>query len=238
VITKKSLSLILILFTCVISFSQENLRPKIGLVLSGGGAKGFAHIGVLEVFEKEGIPIDYIAGTSIGSIIGGLYAIGYNSQQLKAFVTNQEWVHLLSDHISRDYKNIFEKYDQDRYLISFKLRTDEGISLPAGVVEGHNVINKLCELTAKYHEVRDFNEFPIPFACVAADIATGDEVVIRNGFLPEAIFASMSIPTIFAPSVIQDKLVVDGGIANNFPADVVKDMGADIIIGVDIQSEP
>ena len=105
-------------------------------MLSGGWAKGFAHIGVLEVLEKEGIPIDYIVGTSIGSIIGGLYSIGYNSQQLKEFATTQEWRKLLSDHISREYKNIYEKYDQDRHLVSFKLNPEEGISLPAGVVQG------------------------------------------------------------------------------------------------------
>ncbi|MDX1701693.1 MAG: patatin-like phospholipase family protein, partial [Melioribacteraceae bacterium] len=217
---------------------NDTNRPKIGLVLSGGGAKGFAHIGVLEIFEQEGIPIDYIAGTSIGSIIGGLYAIGYNTEQLKKFVTDEEWIDLLSDHISREYKSFNDKYDQDRYLVSFKLKTDEGISLPAGVVEGHNIMNKLCELTAKYHEVWDFNNFPIPFACIAADLETGEEVVIKSGFLPEAMFASMSIPTIFAPTSIDDKLLVDGGIVNNFPADIVKEMGADIIIGIDIQSKP
>jgi NTE family protein len=220
------------------AFSQGTEKPKVGLVLSGGGAKGFAHIGVLEVFEKEGIPIDYIVGTSIGSIIGGLHAIGYNSDQLKDFATNQEWIDLLSDHISREYKNIYERYDQDRYLVSFKLKTDEGISLPAGVVQGHNIMNLLCELTAKYHEEENFNNFPIPFTCVAADLVTGEEVVINNGYLPEAMFASMSIPTIFAPSEINDKLVVDGGIVNNFPTDIAKKMGADIIIGVDIQTQP
>jgi len=227
----------LFIFNSII-LPQQTERPKIGLVLSGGGAKGFAHIGVLEIFEKEGIPIDYIVGTSIGSIIGGLYAIGYNSDQLKEFATTQEWINLLSDHISREYKNIYEKYDQDRYLVSFKLKADEGVSLPAGVVQGHNVINKLCELTAKYHEVENFDDFPIPFACVAADLESGKEVVIRQGYLPEAIFASMSIPTIFAPSELDNKLVVDGGIVNNFPTDIAKEMGADIIIGVDIQSKP
>ena len=236
----KTSSKILLIFIFALSyqlFPQEINRPKIGLVLSGGGAKGFAHIGVLEILEQEGIPIDIIVGTSIGSIIGGLYSIGYNSQQLKEFATNQEWKKLLSDHISREYKNIYEKYDQDRYLISFKLNPGDGISLPAGVVQGHNVMNMLCQLTAKYHEERDFSKFPIPFACVAADLETGKEVIITEGFLPEAMFASMSIPTIFSPTDIQDKLVVDGGIVNNFPVDIAKKMGADIIIGVDIQSK-
>lgn len=226
------------LLAALLISGQSSQRPKVGLVLSGGGAKGFAHIGVLEVLEKEGIPIDYIVGTSIGSIIGGLYAIGYNTQQLKDFANNQVWVELLSDYLSREYINVYEKYDQDRYLLSFKLDDEQGISLPAGVVQGHNVINALCKLTTNFHEESDFSEFPIPFACVAADLETGKEVVIRNGFLPEAMFASMSLPTIFAPTVINDKLVVDGGIVNNFPADIAKEMGADIIIGVDIQSDP
>ena len=162
--------LIISIVLLVNTYSQTTSRPKVGLVLSGGGAKGFAHIGVLEVLEKEGIPIDYIVGTSIGSIIGGLYAIGYNSQQLKDFATNQKWMDLLSDKISREYINIYEKYDQDRYLVSFKLNADQGISLPAGVVQGHNIMNTLCRLTAKFHDVKDFNKFPIPFACVAADL--------------------------------------------------------------------
>ena len=135
-IISKILLISLFLLSNQLLFSQEKSRPKVGLVLSGGWAKGFAHIGVLEVLEKEGIPIDYIVGTSIGSIIGGLYSIGYNSQQLKEFATTQEWRKLLSDHISREYKNIYEKYDQDRHLVSFKLNPEEGISLPAGVVQG------------------------------------------------------------------------------------------------------
>ena len=230
--------LILTIVLLVDAHSQTTNRLKVGLVLSGGGAKGFAHIGVLEVLEKEGIPIDYIVGTSIGSIIGGLYAIGYNSQQLKEFALNQEWRNILSDHLSREYKNIYEKYDQDRYLVSLKLNADQGISLPAGVVQGHNIMNTLCRLTAKFHEVNDFSKFPIPFACVAADLETGKEVIIREGFLAEAMFASMSLPTIFSPTEIDNKLVVDGGIVNNFPVDIVKEMGADLIIGVDIQSKP
>jgi NTE family protein len=236
---KKLYFIILLLFFLFTTIYSQNLnQPKVGLVLSGGGAKGFAHIGVLEILEKEGIPIDYIVGTSIGSIIGGLYAIGYNSQQLKDFATSQKWLDLLSDKISREYINIYEKYDQDRYLVSFKLNADKGISLPAGVVQGHNIMNTLCRLTAKFHDVKDFDKFPIPFACVAADLTTGKEVIIREGFLAEAIFASMSLPTIFSPTEIDNKLLVDGGIVNNFPVDIAKEMGADLIIGVDIQSKP
>ncbi|MCB0732483.1 MAG: patatin-like phospholipase family protein, partial [Ignavibacteriae bacterium] len=219
-------------------YANNSNRPKVGLVLSGGGAKGFAHIGVLEVLEKEGIPVDYIVGTSIGSIMGALYSIGYNSEQLKEFARSQEWIDLLSDYLSREYRNAYEKNEIDRYLVSFNLSEDKGVSLSAGIVQGQNVMNTLCRLTAKYHDIDDFSKLPIPFACVAADIASGDEVVLKKGYLPEAIFASMSLPTIFAPTEIDGKLLVDGGIINNYPVDVAKEMGADIIIGVDIQTKP
>ena len=230
--------LLLFLFIQTNSFAQTTDRPKVGLVLSGGGARGFAHIGVLEVLEKEGIPIDYIVGTSMGSIMGGLYSIGYNSEQLREFATNQQWINLLSDYISREYVNVYEKNELDRYIVSFLISANSGLTLPAGVIQGQNVMNTLCELTAKYHDTGKFDDLPIPFACVAADIVTGEQVVLREGFLPEAIFSSMSIPTIFAPTEINGHLLVDGGIINNYPVDVAKSMGADIIIGVDIQTKP
>ncbi len=230
--------LLLFLFIQTNSFAQNTDRPKVGLVLSGGGARGFAHIGVLEVLEKEGIPIDYIVGTSMGSIMGGLYSIGYSSDQLREFATSQQWINLLSDYISREYVNLYEKNELDRYIVSFLINADAELTLPAGVVQGQNVINTLCELTAKYHDTNKFDDLPIPFACVAADIVTGEQVVLREGFLPEAIFSSMSIPTIFAPTEINGQLLVDGGIINNYPVDVAKSMGADIIIGVDIQTKP
>lgn len=235
---KKSLFIFVFLFPFIFSNAQQKRPPKIALVLSGGGAKGFAHIGVIEVLEKEGIPIDIVVGTSIGSIIGGLYSIGYNSKQLKEFATNQNWRNLLSDYLSREYKNIYEKYDQDRYLASFRLNEQEGISLPAGLVQGQNIMNVLCDLTTNFHETDDFNKLPKAFACVATDLETGKDFAIHTGFLPEAMFASMSIPTMFSPTEIQNKLVVDGGVVNNFPVDLAKQMGADIIIGVDIQTQP
>lgn len=217
--------------------AQNGERPKVGLVLSGGGAKGFAHIGVLKILEREGIPIDYIVGTSIGSIIGGLYSIGYNSEQLEDFAHAQDWPKLLADFTSREYKNFYEKSEEDRYLISFMLEKGKGLVIPSGIVQGQNIINVFCRLTAKYHDVTDFNKLPIPFACVAADIETGEEVIIRNGFLPEAMFASMAIPAMFSPSEINGRLAVDGGIVNNFPVDLAREMGADIVIGVDIQDK-
>ena len=212
-------------------------KPKIGLVLSGGGAKGFAHVGVLKILESQGIKPDYIVGTSIGSLIGGLYSIGYSPAQLEELVLTLNWNELLSDYFPREYTYIYEKEEQDRYLLSFLVEKGKGVKLPEGFVQGQNIMNLLCQLTAKYHNVEDFSKLPIPFACVASNIVNGEEVVIVGGFLPEALFSSMAMPTVFAPIKMKEKLLVDGGIVNNFPVDVMKKMGVDIIIGVDIQTK-
>lgn len=212
-------------------------RKKVGLVLSGGGAKGVAHIGVLKVLEEAEVPIDYIAGTSMGAIIGGLYAIGYTTGELDSLVRNQDWLALLSDRVSRRDKLLSEKEVTDTYLVSLALDLKKKFSIPAGVLAGQSVLNLLNEMTIGYHDDNlDFNSLPIPFACVAYDIVTGNEVVFRSGNLPTAIRASMSIPGAFAPVQKDGMVLVDGGIYNNFPVDVVKDMGAEIIIGVDLSS--
>ena len=231
---KLKIIFIISLFTLSLFGVEKENHPKVALVLSGGGAKGFAHIGVLKVFEEKGIPIDLIVGTSIGSIIGGLYSIGYNADQLNDFARHQDWNFLLSDYISREYINIYEKDDQDRYIISFTLVPGRGPIIPSGLIQGQNIINMLCGMTTKYHAVFDFNELPIPFACIAADLATGEEVIINSGYLPEAMASSMAIPTVFSPVDKGEHIFVDGGIVNNFPVDVAKKMGADIIIGVNI----
>lgn len=210
-------------------------RKKVGLVLSGGGAKGVAHVGVIKVLEEAEIPIDYIAGTSMGAIVGGLYSIGYTTHELDSLLRNQDWVFLLSDKISRTDKLLTEKEVSDTYLLSMGLSLDRKFSLPSGAVAGQNVLNLLNELTIGYHdEDLDYNDMPIPFACVAYDMVEGKEVVFRDGNLPTAIRASMSIPGAFAPIIKDSMVLVDGGIYNNFPVDVVREMGAEIIIGVDL----
>ena len=210
-------------------------RPKIAVVLSGGGAKGFSHIGVLEVLEKEGIPVDIIVGTSMGSIIGGLYSIGYNTQQLTQMCLTENWSHLLSDYVSRKQLDQYAQQEKQRYTLSIPVDKKSGI--PTGIIEGQNIINLFCGLSANVPYNADFNNFPIQFACIGTDLRTGKEVVVNSGFLPTAIFGSMAIPGVFAPIQYKDYLFVDGGVMNNFPTDVAKQMGADIIIGVNLNAD-
>jgi len=214
--------------------SNVNHRPKIGLVLSGGGAKGFAHIGALKVLEEAGIQPDFIGGTSMGSIIGGLYSIGYDAQMLRDLVAKLNWNELLTDKIARRNFSIEEKAEDGRYILSFPVRRIR-IELPAGLRSGQNVTNMLSKLSSPAYRYKTFSDFPIPFFCMAADIESGQQVLLDNGYLPDAMRASMSIPTLFTPFELHNRLLVDGGLLNNFPTDIMKQRGADIIIGVDVQ---
>lgn len=228
------LSLLIFIFLLVPeSFGQ---RKKVGLVLSGGGAKGVAHIGVLKVLEEAGIPIDYIAGTSMGAIVGGLYAVGYNAKALDSMVRVQNWPFLLSDKVYRSNLPFSEKETNAKYLISIPLIQGKGISVPAGFVSGQNIYNLFSELTIGYHDSIPFRDLPIPFACVSANMVDGKEVVMDSGILPLAMRASMAIPGAFAPVLLDSMVLVDGGISNNFPVDVAKSMGAEITIGVDLST--
>ena len=212
-------------------------RPKVGLVLSGGAAKGLAHVGVLKVIEEAGLPIDYIGGTSMGGIVAALYAIGYDADTLSTLVRTVDWDRLLSDDIPRRELSIEEKPDYDRFVASFPLR-ERKVKLPAGVVTGQNIENLFAELCAHVFDIRDFNKFPIPFLCVSVDVEDGNEVVHRKGSLPAAMRATMAIPSVFTPEEIDGKLLIDGGVLNNFPVDHVRDMGADILIGVNVGYQP
>ena len=227
-----ALSLLLILqFEFIFSQQQENTRPKIGIVLSGGGAKGLAHIGALKVIEESGLPIDYIGGTSMGGIIGGLYAIGYNSSVLEKLALSQDWNRLVYDDINRRNLSIEEKAEDDLFFVSFPTRASK-VVLPSGIIAGQNIENAFNNLCAHVYNIRDFNQFQIPYLCVAFDINTGKEIVFRSGYLPEALRSTMAIPSIFEPVQKDTMSLVDGGVFNNFPANHVRDMGADIIIGV------
>jgi len=208
-------------------------RPKVGLVLSGGGAKGLAHIGVLKVLEEAGIPIDYIGGTSMGSIVGGLYAIGYSAKQLDSLVRNANWEELLSDKISRKNLTMVEKDEDIKYILSFPIR-EKKITLPSGIVAGQNISQLFSRLTSPVYNIKDFSKLKIPYLCVASDIKNGAAIVLKNGVLSEAMRASMAIPTVFTPEEIDGRALLDGGLINNFPVDEVRKMGADIIIGVDV----
>lgn len=238
----KKIFLLLILFSLVFfSFAQKKdsvvskKRPTIGLVLSGGGAKGFAHVGVLKIIDELGIPIDYISGTSMGSIIGGFYALGYSALDIEKVILSQNWAQILSDKVIRTYVPVYEKEAQERYTLSFPIRPS-GIELPDGIVVGQNIINLFENLSVDFHNDIDFNTLPIPFLCVATDLEKGKEIILDKGFFPMALRASMSIPTFLSPVEIKDNLLVDGGVINNFPVNELKKRGIDIIIGVDVQA--
>ena len=175
----------------------EAQRKKVGVVLSGGGAKGVAHIGVLKVLEKAGIPVDVIVGTSMGSIVGGLYAIGYSADQLDSLVRVQDWMFLLSDKVNRYDLPFGEKEQDGKYLLSVPF--DRGKKRPSGFISGQNVYNLFSDLTIGYHDSLDFLQLPIPFACVAADMFHREEIVMKGGNLVQAMRASMAIPGVFTP---------------------------------------
>ncbi len=208
-------------------------RPKIGLVLSGGGAKGLAHIGVLKVLEEAGIRPDYIGGTSMGGIVGGLYAIGYSVDSLEKIAKTTKWSYYLTDDIPRRSITLEEKEDHDRFVLTIPV-AQEGIKIPGGVINGQNIENLLNQLCSPVYDVRNFNDFQIPFMCNATNIENGREVVFHEGYLPAVLRATMAIPSIFNPIELNNQLLVDGGLVNNFPVERVKEMGADYIIGVDV----
>ncbi len=235
---RKPLSLTVLFFLIfAIAIAQNQPRKKVGVVLKGGGAKGFAHIGALKVLEEAGIPIDYIAGTSMGAIVGGLYAVGYDANKLDSISRVQDWLFLLSDNTARENLPPQLKDASERYLVSLPYRVElkkrsGKLSLPTGMIMGQNLYSLLLNLTIGYQDNMNFDDLPIPFGCIAADIRTGKEVALREGVPAQAIRASMAIPGMFAPVEIDSMLLIDGGIVNNYPADLVKEMGADVIIGV------
>jgi len=229
----RKITVIIALFLAAIQIVSAQ---KVGLVLSGGGAKGMAHIKALKVIEEAGIPIDYIAGTSMGAIVGGLYAIGYTPEQLDSMVRKQDWTFLLSDRIKRSAMSLTDRERSEKYTVSIPFTKTPKDAATGGIMKGQNLANLFSDLTVGYHDSIDFNKLPIPFACVAANVVNGEQIVFHDGILSTAMRASMAIPGVFTP-VRQDSMVlVDGGIVNNYPADVVKAMGADIIIGVDVQN--
>ena len=234
---KSAIFFSLFLFLCSnISFSQDVPRKKIGLVLSGGGAKGFAHIGVLKVLEKAGIKIDYITGTSMGSVIGGLYASGYNATQIDSIFKATNFDELVNDYIPRTSKNFYEKRNDEMYAISLPFNNFK-VGVPIAISKGLYNYNSLNQLFQTVQDVNDFSKLPIPFSCYATDIETGKEILLNKGYLPQAILASSAFPTLFSPVEIDGKMLVDGGISNNYPIERVIEMGAEIVIGVDVQDD-
>ncbi len=209
---------------------------KVGLVLSGGGAKGFAHIGVIKVLEEAGIRIDYIGGTSAGAMVGALYASGYNAHELDSILRSYDYNKLIQNPNSRELYSFYQKENSEKYALSLPIK-NKTIGLPVALSQGQNMLNQLSLLTKHVHGINNFKKLPIPFYCVATDIETGEEVLIENGFLPQAIRASGAFPSVFEPVVINGRFLVDGGITNNFPIDIMQNKDIDIIIGIDVQGK-
>ena len=218
---------------------EEPQRKKVAVVLSGGGAKGMAHIGVLKVLEKAGIPVDIVTGTSMGSIIGGLYAIGYNSHSLDSMVRVQDWSYVITDKEDLRNQSLGDRKKQNTYAITTGLTIGKKDMNAGGIIKGKNLAELFNQLCVGFTDSLDFTrDLPIPFACVATDIITNDEVDFHSGRLPQAMRASMAIPAAFSPVRIGDKVLVDGGLKNNYPVDIAREMGAEIVIGVTVQGPP
>ena len=216
----------------------QTARKKVGVVLSGGGAKGMAHIGVLKVLERAGIPIDVVTGTSMGSIVGGLYSIGYNANSLDSIVREQDWNYVISDRENLRNQSLSDRQKQNTYVISTGLSLGKHDTTGGGIIRGKNLAELFNKLCIGYTDSLDFSrDLPIPFSCVATNIIDNSEVDFHSGHLPQAMRASMSIPAVFAPVRLGNMVLVDGGLRNNFPVDVAREMGAEIIIGVTVQGD-
>ncbi len=248
-------------------------RPTVALVLSGGGAKGIAHIGVIRYIEELDIPVDMVLGTSMGGLVGGLYALGYNSTQLDSLVKSMDWTEIMQDKIPRKYKSYAEVKYNEKYVLSFPFyydkseferRKNDGLkyslrkpidlgadensalsilrenligSLPSGYISGQNVGNTISGLTVGYQDSINFNNLPVPYACIATDLVSGKGYVWHSGKIVDAMRSTMSIPGIFEPVKVNGMVLVDGGMRDNYPTSLAKEMGADIVIGVDVSSK-
>lgn len=231
---KKSFTLFLLLFFGLTSYSQLSTKTeKLGLVLSGGGAKGLAHIGVLKVLEEEGIEPQFITGTSMGSIVGGLYAIGYTAADLEKVAHEIPWLEYFDDEVSRNAQPIEAKEKSERYQFSFPV-VDGKIQFPKGFIQGTKMSMLLSQLTLPVHQTENFDDFFIPFRCVATDLLTGEGHIFDKGFLPDAMASSSCIPTVFEPRVIGDKTLIDGMFVRNLPVEDCINMGATKTIAIDV----
>ncbi len=231
---KHLITLTVLLSLLATAFAQNSdtiQHPKIGLVLSGGGAKGLAHIGVLKVLEQAGIKPDYITGTSMGSIIGGLYALGYSADEISEINKNADWTQLLSDDIPLNKIVMEQKHDSKRFLFRMPFR-NKGITLPSGFIEGQELERLFRKLAWPMPMQSSFDSLPIPFRCMSVDLVSGETIEHSSGDFVTSIRSSMSIPSIFSPVDVDTLLLVDGGVSSNFPVEQVRKMGADIVIGV------
>jgi predicted acylesterase/phospholipase RssA len=222
---------LIIAISCLAGGMDE--RPKIGLVLSGGGARGFAHVGILKMLDSLEIPVDFIAGTSMGGIVGALYAVGYSGQDIEALISDTDWNEVFNDNPQRRMLPFIRKKDTGKYQLEFGLQGFRPLP-PSGLIYGQKISLLFSGLTYPYEQFSDFTRLPIPFHCVTVNIVTGSQVVLKRGSLARAMRATMAIPTVFSPVEWGDSILVDGGMVNNLPVDVVKEMGADFVIAVDV----
>jgi NTE family protein len=216
---------------------QDAGRLKIGLALSGGGARGGAHVGILKALEELDVEIDYIAGTSMGAIIGGLYASGYSAEEIEHILIDTDWKKAMTDKPARKDRTMRKKELEYEFLIPYRIGFNKGkFQMPLGAIEGQHLDQLFHKMLLPVVGIKQFDRLPIPFRAVATDLVTGEAIVLSGGSLPNALRASMSVPGIFAPVRIDGHLLVDGGMSNNLPVNVVREMGADIVIAVDISS--
>ena len=211
-------------------------RPKVGVVLCGGGAKGFAQIRILKAMDEAGVPIDFIGGTSIGSIIGALYAVGYDPDMIEKLVREQDWDRVLYDKFPETLMPIDKRMDERRYLATFPI-SDGKMKVKSSFVEGVYVNLLLSRLMLPAHDVHNYKDLSVPFYCIATDVEHACQYEMNSGDLPRSVRASMSIPFLFQPVTIDGRLLIDGGMVNNFPVRNMKEHGADIIIGIDLEDE-
>ncbi|TWO32295.1 patatin [Seonamhaeicola sediminis] len=214
--------------------SLQSNNQKVGLVLSGGGAKGLAHIGTLKIIDSLGVKVDYVAGTSMGAIVGALYASGYSGKQLDSIFRNADFDNIIIDNLPRASKGFFERNNDEKYALKLPF-DDFKLKLPSALSKGQNAYNYLLKLLLHVNEIENFSELPIPFFCVATNMETGKQVILEKGNLTQSIMASGALPSLFQPVNLNGQILIDGGVVNNYPIDELRAKGMDIIIGVDVQ---
>src|SRR6266403_1320477 len=217
---------------------QAKQRLKIGVALEGGGALGLAHIGVLQWFEEQHVPVDFVAGTSMGGLVGGFYATGVSPAEMKTLIERLDWDTILRDRTPYQDLSFLRKQDQRAYPNSLVLGLRKGLYLPAGLNAGHQIGLLIDREMLPYFGLPSFDALPIPFRCVSTDLVSGKQFVFKDGSLAEALRATMSIPGAFTPVHDGQRVYVDGGLVNNLPTDVVRQMGADIVIAVHLETQP
>src|SRR6516164_6959369 len=236
------LALVLVCLASTLGLTQNaptaGNRPKIGLVLEGGGALGLAHIGVIQYLEEHRIPVSYVAGTSMGGLVGGVYATGHNATEVRDMVKGINWNEVLSGQVPFEDLSFRRKQDARDFPSTLEFGLHHGLQFPGGFNAGQQVQLILDRIALPYSEIESFNDLPIPFACVATDLVTASEHVFRSGPLDLALRSTMSLPGIFSPVRYQGHVFVDGGLLNNIPINVAKAMGAEFILGIHLEVAP